>query len=70
MFLLNVPLLEEEPTETQAQCLVSINSDATAAITNKKDFRINTVFENFQKPTVPKHKNTHTQGSYWWKDHG
>lgn len=51
MFLLDVPLLEVEPAETQARCLVSINSDATATITNKKDLGINTVFEIFQKPT-------------------
>lgn len=51
VFLLDEPLLEVEPTETQARCLVSINSDATATITNKKDIVINTVFEIFQKPT-------------------
>lgn len=51
MFLLDEPLLEAEPAETQARCLVSINSDAAATITNKKDLEINTVFEIFQKST-------------------
>lgn len=49
MFLLNEPFLEVEPNETQARRLVSISSDAAAAVTDRNDFTINTVFEKIPK---------------------